>query len=40
VIRNTELLPPQAEEIENEVLLSVTEEGELIEKDDKDETPE
>jgi segregation and condensation protein B len=40
VIRNTELLPPQTEEIENEVLLSVTEEGELIEKDDKDETPE
>jgi segregation and condensation protein B len=40
VIRNTELLPPKAEEIENEVLLSVTEEGELIEKDDKDETPE
>ncbi|TMI72810.1 MAG: SMC-Scp complex subunit ScpB [Bacteroidetes bacterium] len=40
VMRNTELLPPQTEEIENEVLLSVTEEGELIEKDDKDETPE
>jgi segregation and condensation protein B len=40
VIRNTELLPPQGEENEIEVLLSVTEEGELIEKDDKDKSPE
>ncbi len=36
IIKN-ELLPPKAELTENEVLLSVTEEGELIEKENEDE---
>jgi segregation and condensation protein B len=39
VIKNSELLPPTpvTEEAENEVLLSVTEEGELIEKENGEE---
>ena len=36
IIKN-ELLPPKTEETENELLFSVTEEGELIEKENEDE---
>jgi segregation and condensation protein B len=37
IIKNTELLAPKNEETEDAVLLSVTEEGELIEKDNEEE---
>jgi segregation and condensation protein B len=37
IIKNSELLPPKLEVAEEDVLLSVTEEGELIEKEDKEE---
>jgi len=37
VIKNSELLPPPATESEIEALLSVSEEGELIEKDNEEE---
>ena len=36
VIKNSELLPPSTEEKEADILLSVTEEGELIEKDNEE----
>jgi segregation and condensation protein B len=36
IIKNTELLPSKSGETEDDVLLSVTEEGELIEKEDKE----
>jgi segregation and condensation protein B len=39
IIKNTELLPSQPEIIEDDALLSVTEEGELIEKDDDEKKP-
>jgi segregation and condensation protein B len=40
IIKNAELLPPKAEVAEEDVLLSVTEEGELIEKENDDESNE
>ena len=36
IIKNSELLPPKLDVTEEDVLLSVTEEGELIEKEDKE----
>ena len=36
IIKNTELLTPSSESIEDEALLSVTEEGELIEKENNE----
>lgn len=36
IIKNSELLPPKLDVAEEDVLLSVTEEGELIEKEDKE----
>jgi segregation and condensation protein B len=36
IIKNTEMLPSKPEETEEDVLLSVTEEGELIEKEDNE----
>jgi segregation and condensation protein B len=36
IIKNTELLPPKLEVTEDDALLSVTEEGELIEKDENE----
>jgi segregation and condensation protein B len=33
VVKNTELLPPKGEEARENLMLTVTEDGELIEKD-------